>query len=127
MNNKAVLAAGKPERAFEVQYNPAALSLGQNASLSFELFFDGQGGEDVQSAVQGFLGMLSSPEAKYVVFYWGDMSYPGEITQMRASYDYFSAEGAPLRAKVNMTIRQTGNCGSQLDYWERAYERFLPE
>lgn len=122
--NKAILASVKTGNTFEVQYNPVTLRLEKGASLSFELIFDNQGDRDVQSTVQGFMGMLASEEGRHVIFYWGDMSYPGEVTQMRASYEYFSAQGVPLRAKINMTIMQTGDCGGNQEYWERAYNAF---
>lgn len=43
-------------------------------------------------------------EQKDVVFVWGPMHYSGTIESFSSTFTYFSSAGAPLRAKVRLTM-----------------------
>ena len=43
-------------------------------------------------------------EQKSVVFVWGPMNYSGTIESFSSTFTYFSSAGAPLRAKVRLTM-----------------------
>lgn len=39
-----------------------------------------------------------------VVFYWGNLTYPGLITKFQTTFNYFSSQGAPLGAEVSLSM-----------------------
>ncbi|MCR5790489.1 MAG: hypothetical protein K6G83_11440 [Lachnospiraceae bacterium] len=95
-----------------------------NAALSAA-----KGDFSVQTEMEGLLSLLSMPQARHVVFFWGNMSFRGEVTQVDTEYTMFNKKGFPVRGIVRMQIRQgdaTDENDSALkyeeDYWTRAFE-----
>lgn len=39
-----------------------------------------------------------------VLFYWGNLMYPGLITKFQTTFNYFSSQGAPLGAEVALSM-----------------------
>lgn len=48
----------------------------------------------------------SEHQPPQVTFAWGDRSFSGYVTSMTQTFTMFSANGKPVRAKVDMTIRK---------------------
>ncbi|WP_431287214.1 hypothetical protein [Roseateles chitinivorans] len=121
--------AGGP--AFDVQFNPASLDYtisnefddrnGNNgarqfvkkssAKLTMTLIFDtteiGASVRDVTANIAGLLEPAPDGTKKFapkVEFGWGTYSFKGVIEQFKETLDFFSPEGVPLRASINLTL-----------------------
>lgn len=90
-------------------------------TLSFEVFFDTTAtGEpatrytgqlvalmDVNPSVPGSDESTGNVRPPTVVFHWGDLhSFRAVVTALDVRLVYFSATGVPLRARVQVTLRQ---------------------
>src|SRR5262245_48877487 len=80
------------------------------AQLSMELVFDTTDtGQDVRLHT-GEIVKLLSPDDKakkaprMVEFSWGSYSFTGTIEQYKETFDFFSADGVPLRSSLNLTL-----------------------
>lgn len=61
--------------------------------------------KDYTSRIAGLLlmeGSLHKPPL--VEFIWGDLAYKGMVTSLNQDFTYFSMDGKPLRAKLDLTI-----------------------
>ena len=92
----------------------------ESGSMGFDLVFDttdtGDAGHQVhQQAAQarwrsttslpGTDETASNARPPYVIFHWGQLhSFKAVITTADVTFDYFSASGVPLRAKVVLTL-----------------------
>ncbi len=91
-----------------------------------------KGKYSVQRQMEGLLSLLSVPEARHVIFYWGTMNFRGEMTEVSTKYTMFNKKGYPIRGTVNIQIRQgDGNDGvTGIDkefgyddkYWRKSFE-----
>ena len=92
-----------------------------SATFSLNLFFDttedGQSvtkytGKllklmEVDSSLPGSSDKTQNARPPWVVFHWGDLhSFKAVIESMSLSFTYFSSTGIPLRAKVDMSLKQ---------------------
>lgn len=79
----------------------------------------------VQPQIDALIGMITQSETRKVVFYWSDMVFAGEITNINARYTMFNQRGNPIRGSVELMIRQGGqdddNSGDQA-YWNQAFD-----
>ena len=48
--------------------------------------------------------LLAAQKQVPVIFYWGNMIYSGIITKFQTNFNYFSNQGAPLGAEVNISM-----------------------
>jgi hypothetical protein len=97
------------------------------ATLSFDCLFDstrprssdGPGSEnraveqrDVRRRTRAIADLLQvtepgrQPTPRRVRFLWGSFSFDGVVSQHQELFDYFSAEGVPLRSKVTLTLTE---------------------
>ena len=95
-------------------------------------------GYSVQRQIQGLLSLLAVPTARDVIFFWGDMSFHGQVTEVQAMYTMFNKKGHPVRGKVQMSIRQ-GDLTTEemkatdkkdkydMQYWDKAFEKTFQE
>ena len=60
----------------------------------------------VRRQIEGLLSLLSVPSASQVIFFWGDMSFHGEVTEARVLYHMFNKKGEPIRGKIALRIWQ---------------------
>lgn len=128
-----VTAKGKP---FAVHFNPVSLQIAlsntlddksnpqdkqkqqyvakTSAKLTMDLIFDTTDtGSDVRK-ITGQVAALMSPKASggksgappTVLFEWGAFRFQGLIESYRETLDFFSYDGVPLRASVNLTLTQ---------------------
>lgn len=120
--------AGKP---LKVQFNPASLEYsistefddrnGNNgarqfvkkstAKLTMTLFYDTTDtGASVRSKTEEIAKLLQPAEdgskksVPKLEFGWGAYAFQGVIEQYKETIDFFSAEGVPLRASINLTL-----------------------
>jgi hypothetical protein len=97
------------------------------ATLSFDCLFDstrprrddGPGSEsgaverrDVRRRTGAIADLLQAkepgrqPSPRRVRFLWGNFSFDGVVSQHQEVFDYFSADGVPLRSKVSLTLTE---------------------
>ena len=60
----------------------------------------------VQRQMEGLMAMLAVPAARHVIFYWGELCFRGEVTELVTKYTMFNKKGYPIRGTVGMQIRQ---------------------
>ncbi len=116
-------------RPFIVHFNPSSLqhtitnTLEENredhkqyltkssAKLTMDLVFDTTDtGEDVRVSTKKIIAFME-PERRdnkkvppVVLFEWGVFKFQGLVESYRETIDFFSADGVPLRASVNLTL-----------------------
>ncbi len=120
-----------PDDWVDVHFNPVSLQLQvsnelkdtknnerkqyvakSNAKLTLDLVFDTtDSGEDVTTItrrVQAFLQpdpkVKKEPPPPLVLFEWGTLRFKGIAESYKETIDFFSADGVPLRAQVNLTL-----------------------
>lgn len=92
------------------------------ATMSLHLFFDTTDtGKPVTNYTGEILALMDLNESlpdtddstnnarpSYVTFHWGRnlTSFPAVITIATVSFEYFSSQGVPLRAKMDLTLKQ---------------------
>ena len=117
------------EDSFEVHFNPASLQYSisnqlkntgsgnsakqyvdeSSGKLSMELIFDTTDtGEDVRLHSLQVARLMepgqSDKTPPVVVFAWGLYTFAGLMERYKETIDYFSSDGVPLRATVNLTL-----------------------
>ena len=120
--------------AFMVGDNPLTGMTASNVANTVTSAIRGtKGGYSVQRQIQGILSLLSIPAARDVIFFWGNMSFHGQVTEVQATYTMFNKKGHPIRGKVMMLIRQ-GDLATEekqaqdkktkydLEYWDKAFD-----
>ncbi|MGN6332786.1 MAG: CIS tube protein [Motilibacteraceae bacterium] len=110
-------AGGRPGRAVPT----LAFGGSRNGELRLELFFDTTDtGEavtshtgklvalmDVDSSLKGSDENSGNVRPPTVIFHWGDLhSFRSVVADLAVRFTYFSATGVPLRARVNLLLRQ---------------------
>lgn len=84
----------------------------------------------VQRQVDGLISLVMQVATRQVVFVWGDMSFGGEIEDVSARYTMFDPKGNPIRASVDLSIRQAAadsddkTNSSESAYWKDAWKKF---
>ncbi|MDX1665389.1 MAG: LysM peptidoglycan-binding domain-containing protein [Candidatus Promineifilaceae bacterium] len=96
------------ERGGEAPAGQASVRTGYSATLSsLELLFDtSDSGEDVRNKTLVIAAMTRPVENKspLVTFQWGTLIFEGHITGFTETLSYFSDQGVPLRATVNLNM-----------------------
>jgi len=121
------------DRAITVHFNPASLQLTvsnelkdtrnnerkqyvakASAKLTMELQFDTTDtGEDVTQTTKKLQAFVAPPLSQQnhsqipppvVIFEWGRVKFKGIAESYKETIDFFSANGVPLRASVNLTL-----------------------
>lgn len=60
----------------------------------------------VQPYVEGLISALRNPYTQSMTFQWADFSFTGRLRQLQAHYKMFSVSGRPIRAEVQLRLRQ---------------------
>lgn len=109
---------------FQVPFNPSELSFESTAlkpdrtdekqemtvRLNMKLVFDKSlYMESVQEETERFLAAARDPQKRRVLFHWNEMNFDGLLDRMTASYEMFSNEGKPVRAKIDIGISARGS------------------
>lgn len=89
------------------------------AELKFELLFDATGAIEnsptdlateiatFQKVVYDYDGTIHEP--RYLMLYWGKMKFGARLTSLNYSYTLFAPNGAPLRAKADVSFKNYEN------------------
>ena len=85
-----------------------------------------RGGYSVSEQVNAIIACLFSSMTRQVIFYWGGMSFRGELTSVSATYTMFNKDGNPIRANVQIEIYQKNedNVYDQSQYKQAFEETF---
>lgn len=86
-------------------------------SISMELVVDGA---ETRKRTIELLQKVEHECGRKVIFCWGNMVFPGEMTQVDVQYTMFSDMGEPEMGKISITISQKSPEDSK--YWKRAFE-----
>ena len=93
----------------------------QSGSMSFDLVFDTTAdgspvtnytnkllaNMEIDATLPGTNEKTNNSRPPFVVFHWGQLySFPAVIKSATVTFDYFSATGVPLRAKVKLDMTQ---------------------
>jgi phage tail-like protein len=97
-----------PDRAVQVQLNPPSLRLtttDQVTRLALELWFDVAGAreDDVRRLTKPVAYFAGAPATR---LQWGNFRFDGYVEALEESLELFSADGRPLRARVEVTLRE---------------------
>lgn len=89
------------------------------ATVTFDMYFDttgiipGSSGDvndqiaDFQALTYGYNGDIHSPN--YLQLVWGSMIFSGVLGSLSITYQLFSPQGIPLRAKASVTFKKTAD------------------
>jgi ABC-type dipeptide/oligopeptide/nickel transport system ATPase component len=84
----------------------------------------------IKAQVEGLIAMLLHEKTRRVVFFWSQMFFHGEVESVDATYTMFNKLGDPIKANVNLTIRQAASGDeykSDDEYWDKAYKQVFKE
>ena len=84
-------------------------------------------GYSVQAQIDGLVALITQSESRNVVFYWSEMAFAGEVTNVNATYTMFNPQGHPIRGKVTLSIFQLDNEKDSADslYWDNAFTKLF--
>jgi hypothetical protein len=115
----------QPHKKITVHFNPASLQLQlsntledkggktteqvktSSAKLTMDLVFDTtEPLTDVRVETQKFVDQMTPKQKKVtaLLFEWGTFTFTGMIESYKETLDFFSSDGVPLRAGVNLTL-----------------------
>lgn len=101
------------QRGGEVAAGEASNRTGYSSTLSqLELFFDtSDSGQDVRENSLLLAEMMKpvDGESPRVTFQWGTLIFEGHITSFTETLSYFSDQGVPLRAAINISMTATSS------------------
>jgi hypothetical protein len=62
---------------------------------------------DVDPSLPGTDDQTNNARPPYCTFHWGDLhSFKAVVSDLELTFDYFAANGVPLRARMKLTLRQ---------------------
>ena len=84
---------------------------GSAQTLTMELFFDTTDkGTDVREFTGLVLNLTVANRETHapprLLFVWGSLVFPCVLESVTQSFDYFNSSGKPLRARLNVTLKQ---------------------
>ncbi|MBR4515663.1 MAG: hypothetical protein IKO61_12360 [Lachnospiraceae bacterium] len=100
-------------------------NVGNLKDMAANLITKAAGGYSIKEKVEGLLSLLVSNRTRNVVFVWADMFFHGQLNQVDVNYTMFNKKGEPIKATVNLTIRQASGekeFKTDKEYWEEAYK-----
>lgn len=80
----------------------------------------------VQPYVEGLISALRNPYTRSMTFQWADFSFTGRLRQMQANYKMFSVSGRPIRADVQLRLRQDLDM-SDMQNWKSQFNKMLTQ
>lgn len=84
----------------------------------------------IKNQVEGLVSLLIKQNTRRVVFFWSEMFFHGVVESVDATYTMFNKLGDPIKATVNLTIRQAASGDeykSDAEYWDKAYKQIFKE
>lgn len=79
-------------------------------------------GYSVQPETNGLMAAVMSEITRNVTFRWSNMSFTGELSEVRARYTMFSTSGKPVRSIVTITITQQVTTDADSSAWNDAFD-----
>lgn len=80
----------------------------------------------VQPYVEGLLSALRNPYTQSMTFQWADFSFTGRLSQLQATYKMFSVSGRPIRAEVQLRLRQDLD-SRDIQRWKTQFDIMLTQ
>ena len=83
------------------------------------------GGYSIKDKVEGLVAILTFNRTRNIIFVWADMFFHGQLNSIDATYTMFNKKGEPIKATVNLTIRQAASGDEYLsdnEYWNEAFK-----
>jgi hypothetical protein len=74
------------------------------------------------------IALITQENSRHVVFYWNEMAFAGEVTNVQAKYTMFNPQGHPVRGSVVLNICQITSKEKQSadeQYWEKAFNKLF--
>ena len=84
----------------------------------------------IKNEVEGLISLLVRHNTREVVFFWSEMFFHGVVESVDATYTMFNKLGDPIKATVNLTIRQAASGDeykSDAEYWDKSFETIFQE
>jgi len=78
----------------------------------------------VQPYVEGFISAIRNYYTRYMTFQWADFSFTGMLINMNAVYTMFSVSGHPVRAQVQLLLRQDLR-KTELNKWNKDFNKMI--
>lgn len=76
----------------------------------------------VRKQMDGLLGLIANASSKNVIFYWSEMAFIGQLTNVQARYTMFNPYGEPVRGVIRLSIFQNEKDSKAEDeYWDNAF------
>ena len=100
-------------------------NLGNLKDMAANLITKGAGGYSIKEKVEGLISLLISNRTRNIVFVWADMFFHGQLNNVDANYTMFNKRGEPIKATVNLSLRQAASGqGYKTDneYWDEAFK-----
>ncbi len=108
--------------------NPTASNVTDMASNIARTVMDDN--YSVREEVEGLCSLLMMENTRRIVFFWSDMFFHGVVDSIDANYTMFNKIGEPIKATVNLTIRQAESgveYDSDNEYWKTKFEEVFEE
>lgn len=80
----------------------------------------------VQPYVEGLISALRNPYTRSMTFQWADFSFTGRLHQLQANYKMFSVSGRPIRAEVQLRLRQDLDT-QDMQRWKSQFNSMLAQ
>ena len=80
---------------------------------------------NVKDMVEGLISLLISNRTRNMVFVWADMFFHGQLNSVDANYTMFNKKGEPIKATVNLSLRQAASSqgyATDNEYWDEAFK-----
>ncbi len=77
----------------------------------------------VQDAAEALLALVLTTETRQVIFAWSTMFFRGEVTNTNVRFTMFNKRGNPIRAVIELTIRQGDEFEADEKLWEKAFDK----
>ncbi|MBQ7706668.1 MAG: hypothetical protein IJT72_02675 [Lachnospiraceae bacterium] len=84
----------------------------------------------IKNQVEGLVSLLVSNNTRRIVFFWSEMFFHGVVESVDATYTMFNKLGDPIKATVNLTIRQAASGDeykSDAEYWDKSLKQIFKE
>lgn len=76
----------------------------------------------VQTQVEGLVAALRNLYTRKIYFHWADFTFAGQLQTVMAQYTMFSTSGRPVRAVVNLRLRQDASWPSSREWWKSEFK-----
>ncbi len=100
-------------------------NIGNVKDMAANLITKAAGGYSIKEKVEGLISLLISNRTRNMVFVWADMFFHGQLNSVDANYTMFNKKGEPIKATVNLSLRQAASSqgyATDNEYWDEAFK-----